>query len=339
MKLEIELLTLETRHTFTIARGARATYRNFIFRLTWEGITGVGEAAPQVYYGEDETSVLDAVRKIEGKLDADPESLKDRLFAGDLKTMLERDNTVRAGLDMALWDIIGKREHKPCYELFSLDPGGTPYTSYTIGFDSLEVVRAKLSEAQPYRILKIKMGMPGDVEILDEIRERTGKTIRVDANEGWNLPTALRLAGELERKGIEFIEQPISRHRKEDLKTLTQASRIPIILDESVVRPEDVDECREQGHGINIKLMKCGGITPAREMMRRAKRHGLKVMLGCMIETSVGITAAAHLSPQADYADLDGNLLLADDPFVGVRVENGKLVLPDGPGLGVVRRE
>lgn len=339
MKLEIELLTLQTRHTFTIARGARTKYRNFIFRLTWEGITGLGEAAPQVFYGEDEASVLDAVRRIEGKLDTDPETIRDRLFAGDLKAALERDNSVRAGLDMALWDIIGKREGKPCYALFSLDPAGTPYTSFTIGFDSPEVVRAKLTEAQPYRILKIKMGLPGDLEVLDEIRQRTEKTIRVDVNEGWNLPTALRLIGELERRGIEFVEQPISHHRKEDLKTLKQASRIPVILDESIVRPEDVDDCRDQGHGVNIKLMKCGGITPAREMIRRAKRHGLKVMLGCMIETSVGITAAAHLSPLADYADLDGNLLLADDPFAGVRIENGKLVLPGGPGLGVARRE
>ncbi|MBI4720140.1 MAG: dipeptide epimerase [Chitinivibrionia bacterium] len=339
MKLDMELLTLETRHTFTISRGARKKYRNFIFRLTWEGFTGIGECAPQVYYGEDEASVLEAVRRVEGKLDGDPETLKDRLFAGDLKALLERDNSVRAGLDMALWDIIGRREHKPCHALFSLDPRKTPYTSYTIGFDSPEVVRMKLTEAQPYRILKIKMGLPGDLEILDEIRKQTDKTIRVDANEGWNLATALRLAEELERKGIEFIEQPISHFRKEELKALKRSSGIPIILDESIVHPGDVDDCRDQGHGINIKLMKCGGITPAREMIGRAKRHGLKVMLGCMIETSVGITAAAHLSPDADYADLDGNLLLSRDPFIGVRVDDGKLVLPGGSGLGVTPRE
>jgi L-alanine-DL-glutamate epimerase-like enolase superfamily enzyme len=339
MKLEIELLALETRHTFTIARGARKKYRNFIFQLTWEGITGLGEAAPQSYYGEDEASVLDAVRRIEGKLDAGPEELKGRLFAGDLNAMLERDNSVRAGLDMALWDIIGRREGKPCHALFSLDPRQTPCTSFTIGFDSPEIVRVKLSEAQPYPILKIKMGMPGDLEILDEVRGRTGKTIRVDVNEGWDLETALRRVGELEQRGVEFVEQPLSHHMREDLKTLKGASGIPVVLDESIVRPADVDDCRDQGHGINIKLMKCGGITPAREMIRRAKRHGLRVMLGCMIETSVGITAAAQLSPEADYADLDGNLLLSEDPFVGVRVENGRLILPDGPGLGVVRRE
>lgn len=338
MRLDVEKMTLETRYSFTISRGSQKKHTNFVFCLSWEGITGYGEAAPRTFYGENDESVLRAVERLPGRLEGEPEGLIDDLYSGDLGALLRGDASVRAALDMALWDIIGKRERVPVYQFLGLDPAQTPETSFTIGFDTPDMIRAKLEEVEPYPILKLKMGLPGDLELLDEIVALAGKRIRVDANEGWNLPTALRLMDELRQRGVEFVEQPISHHKRDDLRELKRSAPLPIILDESAVSPDDVDQCRELGHGINIKLMKCGGLTPAMAMIKRARKAGLKIMLGCMIESSLAITAAAHLSPMVDYADLDGNLLLSNDPFEGVGVENGRLVLPRGPGLGVERR-
>ena len=339
MRIEVEAVQLDIKHTFKIARGEKKKCENFIFTVSHEGVTGVGEASPQVYYGESSDSVRAAVQKLGAAIDGEPADLRRRLLSGDLRSLLHKDPSVRAALDMALWDIEGKQAGKPCYELIGLDPAETPVTSFTIGFDLPEVVDKKLEEASAYPVLKMKMGIPGDMALLDRALRNSGKTIRVDANEGWDLDTALVVGKELADRGIEFMEQPISHFRREDLAELKLLSPLPIILDESIVNPEDVQLCRDQGHGINIKLMKCGGMTPALELIREARAAGMSIMLGCMIESSIAITAAAHLSPLVDYADLDGNLLLADDPWSGVGVDGGKLVLPAGPGLGVVRRD
>lgn len=338
MKLEIEALKLEPHYPFRISRETQQKRDAFVFVLTWEGITGFGEASPSPYYGEDAQSVTSAARKVKGELEGEPERLKERLAAGDLRQTLDRHASVRAALDMALWDIIGKRENRPLFALLGLDRAKTPATSFTIGIDTSEVVDRKVDEAEPYRILKMKMGLPGDMALLDRVIARSGKTIRVDANEGWDVETALQMCGELGERGVEFVEQPIHHDNEEDLRTLKRVSPLPVILDESIRTPDDIAACRDQGHGINIKLMKCGGITPALVMIEAARRADLKVMLGCMIETSIAITAAAHISPLVDYADLDGNLLVSNDPFIGVTVQNSKLVLPEGPGLGVTRR-
>jgi len=338
MKLEIEPVDVHPTHPFRIARGVQTSARVFLFHLEWEGIAGVGESCPPPYYGETPDTVASAAGLIEGRLDGEPEAVKDRVAHGDLRQVLAAHASVRAALDMALWDIIGKREGKPVYALLGLDPGETPATSFSIGIDAPSVVDKKVDEAAPYHILKMKMGVPGDVALLDRVLARSGKTVRVDANEGWDLETALNMSRELAHKGIEFMEQPIHHEREQDLAELKRLSPLPIILDESIINPEDVAVRCDQGHGINIKLMKCGGLTPALALVEQARAHALKVMLGCMLETSVGITAAAHVSPLVDYADLDGNLLLADDPYVGVTVSNSKLVLPDSPGLGVARR-
>jgi L-alanine-DL-glutamate epimerase-like enolase superfamily enzyme len=339
MKLEIEKIKLKPRYPFKIARGVQREREVFVFALVWEGITGYGEASPSPYYGEDSSTVLSAVKKIKNKLDGDPGKIKSRVARGDLRELLDGYASVRAALDIALWDIIGKTESMPIYKLLGLDPTKTPATSFTIGIDTPEVIDAKVDEAAPYRILKMKMGLPGDMALLDRVQMRSQKTIRVDVNEGWDIETALQMCGELSHKGIEFVEQPIHHDYEEDLRTLKRLSPIPVILDESIVNPEDVVARRDQGHGINIKLMKCGGLTPALAMIEEARRADLKVMLGCMLESSLGITAAAHISPLVDYADLDGNLLVENDPFLGVTVHNSKLVLPDGPGLGVTRRD
>jgi L-alanine-DL-glutamate epimerase-like enolase superfamily enzyme len=338
MRIDVESLPLETKYPFRIARGDKQLCETFIFRVDFEGICGFGEASPQVYYGETRDTLLEAVDRLGGKIEGEPKALRENLLAGDLRGRLKEDASVRAAIDMALWDIEGKIEDKPCYQMLELDPAMTPVTSFTIGFDRPEVVDKKLDEAEAFPVLKMKMGIPGDLALLDRVIQRTGKKIRVDANEGWDLDTALHVSKELAERGIEFMEQPIPHHKHEELNTLKRLSPLHIILDESIVNPDDVERCKSQGHGINIKLMKCGGMTPAIELIKEARRLGLSVMLGCMIESSVGITAAAHLSPMVDYADLDGNLLIKNDPFDGVKVEQGKLMLPAGPGLGVVER-
>ncbi len=340
MQFEVEPVHIETEHPFTIARGTRTGYDVFIFSLTVDGVTGIGEAAPQPFYGETPLTVRTAIGSIGAYLDVAPDRLRRDLHdpSTAVGRLLAPHASVRAGLDIALWDLHGRAEGRPCWDLFGADPARAPLTSYTIGFDTPEVIDRKVDAAAGYAILKVKMGVPGDLAIVDRVIARSGKTVRVDANQGWDLETALDRTRALFERGVEFCEQPLAREQADDLATLRSLSPLPIVLDESIVGPGDPTKCRGQGHGINIKLMKCGGITPALEMIAEARRHGLSVMLGCMIETSVGVTAAAQLSPLADYADLDGNLLLSRDPFCGVTVERGRLVLPDAPGLGVERR-
>lgn len=308
--------------------------------LEHEGVLGRGEAAPQPFYGENPMTVRTAVGSLGALLDGEPESLRHALHDRDtpLGAALADHASVRAALDMALWDMRGVAEGVPCHRLLGANPSNTPLTSYTIGFDTPEVVDRKVDGAGEFRILKVKVGLPGDMEILDRVIARSGKKVRVDANEGWDVDMAIERTTELAHRGVEFCEQPLSHEDEEGLRTLKRLSAVPVMLDESIVNPGDVHRRHDQGHGINIKLMKCGGITPALELIAAARAHHMTVMLGCMIETSLGITAAAHLSPLVDYADLDGNILLRDDPFEGVGLRDGRLVLPEGPGLGVTRR-
>ena len=340
MKLEIEPIRVETVHPFQIARETKKERDIFVVTLEAEGVSGIGEAAPQAYYREDAMTVRAAINAIGRLLDADPAEVHERLNqpGEDLHERLRAHASVRAALDMALWDLRGRRENAPVWKMIGADRLRAPLTSFTIGFDRPEVIDAKVDAAAPYQVLKVKVGLPGDLEIVDRVIARSGKTVRADANEGWDTEMAIEKTRELFRRGVEFCEQPLPHADEEGLRQLKRLSPLPIVLDESIVDADDVARCHDQGHAINIKLMKCGGITPALRMIEAARAHGLRVMIGCMLETSLGVTAAAHLSPLADWADLDGNLLLADDPFEGVRVVGGRLVLPEGPGLGVVRR-
>lgn len=340
MKFEVEPLHIDTRDPFTIARGTRTGYDIFIVSLTVDGITGIGEIAPQPFYHETPMTVRTAIGSIGAHLHGDPETMRRDIHDRStvLGGLLHEHAAVRAGLDMALWDLRGRGEGRPVWDLVGADPSRTPFTSYTIGFDTPDAIDRKVDAAGEYRVLKVKMGVPGDLAILDRVIERSGKIIRVDANQGWDLDAALDRSRALFHRGVEFCEQPMPRENEDDFETLRSLSPLPILLDESVIGPGDPTRRRRQGHGINIKLMKCGGITPALAMIEEARSLGLSIMIGCMIETSVGVTAAAHLSPLVDYADLDGNLLLAHDPFVGVTVRDGRLVLPGVPGLGVTRR-
>ncbi len=341
MRLSIEPLRIETAHPFQIARGTRTHYDVFVVTLECDGIEGWGEAAPHPFYGESPMSVRAAIQSIGRFLDVDPEVARTNLNTdgADLFEVLRPHASVRAALDAALWDLRGRSEGVPVWKLIGADATRAPYTSFTIGFDRPDIVDAKVDAAAAYRILKVKVGIPGDMEMLDRVIARSGKVVRVDANEGWDLETAIVNTRELARRRVEFCEQPLPHGDEDSLRQLKRVSQVPIVLDESIIDPSDVARCRDQGHGVNVKLVKCGGITRALEIVKAARAHGMSVMIGCMIETSLGVTAAAHVSPLCDFADLDGNLLLASDPFAGVRVDGGRLVLPSEPGLGVKRVE
>jgi L-alanine-DL-glutamate epimerase-like enolase superfamily enzyme len=244
-----------------------------------------------------------------------------------------------AALDIALHDLAGQRMGVPLHALFGLDPRVGPETSFTIGMDTPEVVAQKVREASDYAYLKVKMGSDDDRAVLTAVRDVTDRPVRVDANEGWTIDSARERLPWLARMGVEFVEQPLPAAQLEETRALRRESPLPFFADESVHRASDIPRLAGAFDGINIKLMKCGGIGEALRMIAVARAHGMKVMLGCMIESSIAITAAAHLLPLVDAADLDGSVLLAHDPYFGAVMAGGRLVLPDAPGLGVRRRD
>ncbi|HEY4385282.1 MAG TPA: dipeptide epimerase, partial [Ktedonobacteraceae bacterium] len=246
--------------------------------------------------------------------------------------------SAKAAVDMALYDLMGKVLGVPVYRLLGLNPANAAYTSFTIGIDTPAEMAKKAQQASAYPILKIKVGTKQDIEILKAIRDVSSAVIRVDANAGWTPKEAIKNIEALVPYNIEFVEQPVPAHDLAGLKMIREHSPLPIIADESCVSLHDIPRLSECVDGVNLKLMKNGGIHTALKMIHTARAHNLQVMLGCMIESSLAITAAAQLTPLVDYADLDGHLLIKDDPYRGVQVEQGKLILPDAPGLGVVMR-
>jgi len=241
----------------------------------------------------------------------------------------------RAAVDVAFHDLAGKKLGVPLHRMLGLSPKKTPLTSFTIGIDSLDVVRKKTREAAEYPVLKVKLGAGNDIEIVRTIREETDALIRVDANAGWTLDEALRIVPQLAELGVELVEQPLPAGDFHCLRSLRSQVDLPIFADESVITSTDVPRLAGCIDGVNIKLMKTGGIREAVRLIHTARAYGMMVMLGCMIETSVAISAAAQLSPLVDFADLDGNLLISNDPYTGVRVDQGRLVLPEAPGIGI----
>ena len=326
-------LDLHLRHTFRIARGASDMRENLLVELEHEGVVGLGEAAPIRRYGEDRASAAAAVEEMARRLQ-DP-----RAFGVAARAAaVAGQRSAEAAVDMALHDLAARRLGVPLFELLGLDPTRTPQTSFTIGLDAPDVVVRKVREAAAYPILKVKMGAADDRAVLSAVRDTTDRPIRVDANEGWTPADALERLDWLARLGVEFVEQPLPAEQVEETRALRRQSPLPFYADESVHRAEDIPRLVGAFDGINIKLMKCGGIAEALRMIAVARAHGMKVMLGCMIESSVAITAAAHVSPLVDTADLDGNLLLDRDPFRGATVVDGRLELPRAPGLGVTPR-
>jgi L-alanine-DL-glutamate epimerase-like enolase superfamily enzyme len=337
LRMEIEVLELRTRHPFIIARGGQSDYRTVWVRLTdGDGHEGWGEAAPTKFYGETTETVLAALDTYGTQLPDDPFDLEEAERRWE--QLLRRNPATRAALSSALHDLVGKRLGLPLYRLWGLDPTKAPRSTFTIGLDTPDKMRAKVREAEQYPILKIKLGTDRDVEILRTIRDATDREIRVDANCGWSLKQTVRMLPVLEEFGVTVLEQPLPPDQLDGLAEIRRHAEIPVIADESCETAADIPPLVGRVDGINIKLAKCGSLREAIRMIAIARAHGLTVMVGCMIESSIGITAAAHFTPLVDIVDLDGAALPADDPFVGATIEGGQVSLPSGPGLGVRRR-
>jgi L-Ala-D/L-Glu epimerase len=333
--LRTEVVRLKLRHTWTTTMSSSEYRDNLHVAYVRDGITARGEGAPIVRYKENADTARKAVESVRDFfVSADPwkfEKLMSEVFR-----RIQGEYAAKAALDIALMDWIGQKLGIPLYRHFGLDPADTPVTTFSIGIDTPEITKQKVREAEEFPVLKIKVGLKTDEETLDAVRSVTKKPLRVDANEGWtDREEAVRKINWLEKLGVEFIEQPMPAAMQDDIRWVRSKVHIPIIADEACLHPGDIPRLREAYDGVNIKLMKCGGMLEAFRMIQIAKSLGMKTMLGCMIESSIGVTAAAHLSPLVDYSDLDGNILIANDPWSGVKVRNGKLILPGGPGLGL----
>lgn len=335
-----ETFELETAHPFGIARGTQSAYRRVWVKLKdGDGAEGWGEADPSAYYGETADTVVAALKHMEPLLkDADPfalEATEQKLFLG-----LKGNAAARCAVSAALHDLVGKKLGVPLWKLWGLDPARAPLSSFTIGIDTIDVIKRKVKEADPYPVLKIKVGTPDDRRILAAVREVTDKPIRVDANAGWTAKQCIARLPLLEEMGVELIEQPLPPDDLEGLALVRSQSRLPIFADESCKVASDVARLARAGavDGINIKLAKCGSLREALRMIAVARANHMQVMVGCMIESSLGITAAAHFTPLLDVVDLDGAALLKHDPFAGAAIPGGKVTLPTGPGLGVTKR-
>ena len=337
LRLAAEVLNLRTRHPFIIARGGQSEYRTIWVRLSdQDGVEGWGEAAPARIYGETTETVLAALQAYGEHLPEDPFAIED--IERRWETALRLNPSARGALSAALHDLVGKRLGVPVYRLWGLDAARAPRSTFTIGIDTAEKLRQKVMEAEQYPILKIKLGSDRDVEILKTIRGLTDKELRVDANTGWNVKQAIRMLPVLEEFGVTVLEQPLPADDLEGLATVTRASRIPVIADESCLTAADIPRLVGKVNGINIKLAKCGSLREAFRMIAIARAHHMMVMVGCMIESSIAITAAAHFTPLVDIVDLDGAALLANDPFAGATIDGGQVRLPTTPGLGLTRR-
>jgi L-Ala-D/L-Glu epimerase len=337
--LETEITRLRLRHTWTTTMSS-SEYRDTLqVRFSREGTTGVGEGAPIVRYHE---SAADARKAVEAArplvLAGDPWRLE--TFLAQTFRPLEGQYAARAALDIAVHDWIGKRLGIPVYRLLGLDPANAPITTFSIGIDTPELTRQKVREAAEFPVLKVKVGLDTDEATIEAVRSVTGKPLRVDANEGWtDKETAARKIEWLASKGVELVEQPMPAAMLEEAAWVRERASIPIFADEACLRASAIPALAGAYDGVNVKLDKAGGLREGLRMIHAARACGLKVMLGCMISSSASTTAAAHLSPLVDFADLDGHLLIANDPWEGVLVRDGRLVLPDRPGLGLKRRE
>ena len=339
MILRFTPYTAELRHAFTIATASRTSTPGMLVEVEHDGVIGYGEASMPPYLGESQASAAAFLARVDLGRFPDPFQLGEILPAID--TLAPGNTAAKAAVDIALHDWIGKKLGAPWHRIWGLDPTKAPVTSFTIGIDTPEVVRQKTREAAPYKIIKVKLGRDPatDRALIDAIRDVTDRPITVDANQGWSdRADALRMIEWLATRGVLFIEQPMPKENPADTAWLRERSPLPLIADESVQRLPDVRRALGVFDGVNIKLMKCTGLREAHQMITVARALGLKVMLGCMTETSCAISAAAQLSPLVDWADLDGALLIKNDVFLGTTVVDGKITLNDLPGIGVVKR-
>jgi L-alanine-DL-glutamate epimerase-like enolase superfamily enzyme len=335
MQLNLHAFDLPLAHTFTISRESITSQPTLIVELKCGGLSGYGEATANKYYGFSVEAIARALGGVRARIEDfgspdDPERLYD-----ELAPHLADNPFALCAVDQAAHDLWGKFEGLPTWKLWGLSIDKIPLSDYTIGIDAIDVMVAKMNEFPGWPIYKIKLGTGRDLEIVRELRRHTSATFRVDANCGWTAEQTIANAPELKELGVEFIEQPLPADRWDDLRRVRERSVLPIIADESCIVEGDVARCHGVFHGVNIKLVKCGGLTPARRMIAEARRLGLSVMVGCMTESTVGISAIAQLLPLLDYVDMDGAVLLAKDIAAGVRLDRGRCIYPDAPGHGV----
>jgi L-Ala-D/L-Glu epimerase len=340
MRLEHDISTVHTTHPFVIARGGASEHRLVRVRLIDDdGCEGWGEAAPNRFYGETVDTVVGALERLLPVVEAaDPWHIED--IEAELARALRFNGSARSAISAALHDLAGKRLGVPVYKMWGLDPARAPLSSFTIAIAANDdELHKRIADAAAYPVLKVKLGTDRDERIIRLVRQAApDKVLRVDANAAWTAKHALHMIDVLVECGVEYVEQPVAAHDIDGLKFVRERSRLPVIADESCIGPTDVARLAGVVDGINIKLSKCGGLREALKMIATARAHGMLVMAGCMIETSLGITAAAHFAPLLDYADFDGAALLSDDPYRGATIERGRIAIPDAPGLGVTRR-
>jgi L-alanine-DL-glutamate epimerase-like enolase superfamily enzyme len=335
LKIKYKPYELQLKHVFTLASGSRTTTPVVLTEMEYDGVKGYGEASMPPYLGESHEGVLRFLSRVRIDQFNDPLLIEDILDYVD--KIAPGNYAAKASVDIALHDLVGKLLGKPWFRLWGLDPAKTPYTSFTIGIDTPEMVKQKVAEAEPYKVLKVKLGLGNDKEMIETIRMVTDKPISVDVNQGWkDRSYALEMVEWLKEKNVIFIEQPMPKNQIDDIGWLTQNSPLPVIADEAVQTTGDLFNIKGIYSGINIKLMKCGGMDAAHKMAQIARAMDMKVMIGCMTETSCAISAAAQLSPLAHWADLDGNLLITNDVFKGVTISDGRITLNEKPGIGVV---
>ena len=333
MQLILRPFTLKLRHTFTISRESRDEQASLIVELKADGFSGFGEATANPYYKIEVPDMMRDLKQLE-PLIVDSAGMAPEEFWEKMKSQLSHNMFALCALDLAYNDWFARKEGQKLHELWNYDISHNPLTDYTIGIDTIEKMVSKMKE-MPWPIYKIKLGSHQDIAIITELRKHTDAIFRVDANCGWTADETISNAIALKALGVEFIEQPLPADDWEGHKKVFEHSVLPIIADESCQVEADVDKCYKHFHGVNVKLTKCGGLTSARRMLVKARQLGMKTMVGCMTESTVGISAIAHLLPLLDYVDMDGALLLAEDIATGVRIEDGKIIYSDLNGTGV----
>lgn len=333
MKVTAYTFSLKFRHPFTISKGTKTHQPTLIVELEHFGLKGYGEAPAITYYNIPVEKMMEDLERKKTMVEKFAFTEPERYWHY-LHHLFPQNHFLVCALDIAAWDLFGKMKNKKLYELWNGKIDNNPITDYTIGIDTIEKMVEKLKE-KPWPIYKIKVGTPDDIAIVKALRDNTDARLRVDANAAWDLETALKLIPQLKELGVELVEQPLAKDNWEGMRVLYQQSSLPLFADEACVYEQDVAKCHEHFHGINIKLTKCSGLTPARRMIDEAHKLNMKVMVGCMNESTVGSAAIAHLLPFIDHVDMDGPLLLEEDVATGIGYDYGRIIYSDKPGLGI----
>jgi len=332
MKLKLHTYDLVLKHTFTISRESRNTQPTLIVELFDDGFHGFGETSSNTYYKITMENLNDQITENQAFIESLSDTTPDEFWT-KLQPLFKNNMFALCALDMAFNDLYARKKGKKLYEVWGLQAANNPMTDYTIGIDTIETMVAKMKEL-PWPIYKIKLGTKNDIEIVTELRKHTNAIFRIDANCGWTADEAIENSFKLKELGVEFLEQPLRADDIEGHKKLYENSALPIIADESCIIESDVEKCAGLFHGVNVKLTKCGGLTPGKRMLEKAKSLGLKTMVGCMTESSIGISAIAHLLPLLDYVDMDGTLLLKEDIATGITIKDGVLLYANENGIG-----